>query len=266
MAAPSTKRQRAARERLAEILDHPSSAFIIHYACQSFSQPQIYGSPRITSIAIRNIGTGQTTSYSIHEELELANIPVSDVHEHLDQLEFRMLDRYFVYLRENRNFRFLHWNMRDQKFGFPAIEHRFRTLGGTPFELPEQNRLDLAIIASDIYGSGYLPKPYLRNLAERNGLTIAGFLSGAEEPAAFANAQFARILQSTLCKVTVLSDVASLIHDSTLKTDATLWTLNRGRVREIWHRYQNDPVAAFISIAVSMGASFFAVLEFLNQR
>ena len=265
MAAPSPKRQRAARDRLAELFGHPASAFVIHYACQSFSQPQRYGSPRITSIAIRNIETGQTTAFSIHEELELANIPVSDVHAHFDQLEYRMLEKYFVYLRENRNFRFLHWNMRDQKFGFSAIEHRFRKLGGTPFELPEQNRSDLAIITSDIYGSGYLPKPYLQNLAERNGLTTAGFLAGAEEPAAFSNRQFARILQSTLCKVTVLSDAANLIHDGTLKTDATLWTLHGGRVREIWHRYQSDPVAAFISIAVSMGASFFAVLEYLDR-
>lgn len=245
---------------------HPASAFVIHYACQSFRQPQIFGSPRITSIAVRNLGTGQTVSFSIHEELELARIPLGDVHDYIDQLEFSMLEKYFLYLKENRNFRFLHWNMRDQKFGFSAIEHRFRTLGGTPFELPESNRLDLAILANDIYGSGYLPKPYLRSLAERNGLTTAGFLSDAEEPAAFANGQFARIMQSTLCKVAVLSEAAGLIHDRTLKTDATLWTLHGGRVREIWDRYQNDPVAAFISIAVSMGASFFAVLEILSQR
>jgi hypothetical protein len=29
--------------------------------------------------------------------------------------------------------KYVHWNMRDVNYGFQAIEHRFRVLGGEPY-------------------------------------------------------------------------------------------------------------------------------------
>jgi len=49
VAAPNPTRQKAAREGLGRLFVHPSSVFVIHYACESFNEAQGYASPRITA-------------------------------------------------------------------------------------------------------------------------------------------------------------------------------------------------------------------------
>jgi hypothetical protein len=41
-----------------------------------------------------------------------------------------MLDGYFAFVEAHRDSTFIHWNMRDENYGFAALEHRYRVLGG----------------------------------------------------------------------------------------------------------------------------------------
>ncbi len=55
-------------------------------------------------------------------------------------------------------------------YGFEAIEHRYKVLGGNPTEIPEQNRIDLNRLLIDIYGVGYIGHPSINkdNRIEQN--------------------------------------------------------------------------------------------------
>ncbi len=262
MAAPNPERQRASREKLKDLLAYPASVFVIHYACQSFNQGQKLGSPRVTAIAVRNVASSETTVFSINRESELARLGPVHILSRLDQLEYALLQKFFQFIELNRNNRFVHWNMRDATFGFAAIEHRFRVLGGTPVRLGETNKFDLARGLTDIYGSRYVQPPYIKSLARKNNLSLAGFLDGPSEAEAFEMGFYDQVQRSVLAKVRILFDVFHLAHDRTLKTDANWWTLNRGRAREAWEMLEHNPVYAFGAILVTAFGIGLKVLEY----
>ena len=59
--------RREAKKQLAKISDNRNNVVVIHYSCESFYDRPDGTSPRITSIAVRNLATGQTESFSIHQ-------------------------------------------------------------------------------------------------------------------------------------------------------------------------------------------------------
>ena len=65
-ASERLRRLRKARKQLTEINEKRGNVVVIHYSCESFYDRSDGTSPRITSIAVRNLATGQTESFSIH--------------------------------------------------------------------------------------------------------------------------------------------------------------------------------------------------------
>jgi hypothetical protein len=125
-------------QRIRELDDRHDSVVVIHYSCESFYDRTDGSTPRVTSIAVRNLGTGQTESFSIHKVAELKGIPVGNISAHYDSLEKEMLDEFGHFLQANSHCTWVHWNMRDINYGFQAIEHRHKVLGGVPpSRLPE---------------------------------------------------------------------------------------------------------------------------------
>lgn len=259
MAAPNPQRQREERERLARLFANPAATYVVHYACQSFSSPDYLGSPRVAAIAVRNLGSGTTESFSVHQEMELAKGPIR-----LDQCERQMLDRYFGFLEAHRGMSFLHWKMRDVKFGFAAIEHRYRVLGAEPFALSDHQKFDLSIMLANLYGSNYLPAPHFESIAERNGLSLADYIPGAQEPDAFRQGRYKAVLQSALCKAALIASAAQLANDRTLKTNAKWYALNTGRVREAVEMFDRNPVSAWTGLLASaLSVGFGIALKLL---
>ena len=264
MAAPNPNRQKLARESLARLFVHPSSVFVVHYACESFDQGQGYASPRVTAIALRNLGSGATTSFSIHSEVELARRRNNDV-AGFDVMEHSMLSRFFDFISRNPAATYLHWNMRDEKFGFAAIGHRFALLGGEPAAVHDSQKLDLSRLFAEMFGSDYVAKPYIVTLAELNRLSTSSFLSGPQEAQAFVQGQYYNVLQSVLCKVTLIAEVAQLASDRALKTEATWWTLNGGQLREAYEMFWRNPLRAVTSVIFGVGgAAFVLVVKLLG--
>ena len=144
-----------------------------------------------------------------------------------------MLGDYFEHLREHQGMNYLHWNMRDINYGFAAIEHRFRVLGGKPFVLDDNRKFDVARILIDIYGLAYAPHPRLEKLLAINDIKPLNFKTGAEEAAAFDNHEYVQLHQSTLRKVDVISNILCRVHDRTLKTNTTWWQMHGGGVRTV---------------------------------
>lgn len=98
--------------------------------------------------------------------------------------------------------------MRDVNYGFQVIEHRYRVLGGEPFEIQEDRKFDLARELITLYGVGYIGHPRFENLVKKNKITNRDFLTGAEEASAFDNRDYVRLHQSTLRKVDIILNVA----------------------------------------------------------
>lgn len=94
MSAIQFKRHKKARQTLASLFEKAGAVSVIHYSCESFYDRTDGSSPRITSIAMRKLDTGQTISISIHQQAELSSIPSRDIAVRYNELERKMLDTF----------------------------------------------------------------------------------------------------------------------------------------------------------------------------
>lgn len=234
-------RRKRAKAWLNELQRNEESSVAIHYSCESFYDRPDGSSPRITSIAIRNLATEQTRSFSIHLVAERNGVALSEIANHYDKLEKQMLDEYFEYVRLHQQYRWIHWVMRDVKYGFPAIEHRYQVLGGQPTAIEDSRKFNLASILVDLYGSSYVEHPRLLNVMRLNAISEMDFLDGTAEANAFTDGEFVKLHQSTLRKVDNLVAIYERTVRGELKTKAKLrdiyggvfpWLV--GHVQEHW--------------------------------
>jgi hypothetical protein len=212
--------RKKALSTISDIMNHSESVVIIHYSCESFYDRPDGSSPRITSIAVCNLATGQNTSFSIHQMAEREKVPHGEIEKNYNSLEKLMLDEFYMYVSGHLTHTWLHWNMRDINFGFAAIAHRYRVLGGEPIEIHESKLEDLARLIKAIYGASYIEHPRLERLVEKNIITKSDFLSGSKEADAFTNKEYVRLHQSTLRKAYILVNLIELVDNGTLKTNS----------------------------------------------
>lgn len=241
-ASKRLRHRRDAKAQLADITNNRQNVIVVHYSCQSFYDRPDGASPRITSIAVRNLATGQTTSFSIHQLAERDHKhSMEDINENYDELEKKMLKEFYEYAEKHHTHTWLHWNMRDINYGFPALEHRYKVFGGCPFEIHESRLCDLARLLVGLYGVGYVGHPRLTRLVEKNSISDLDFLTGEEEAEAFENGEYVKLHQSTLRKVDILANIVVRTADGTLKTNARLAEIYGGylafgkeTIREHW--------------------------------
>jgi len=207
-------------EIIDRIMDYPEDALIIHYSCESFKDRDDGNTSRVTSIAVRNLESGQTESFSIHKLAEQQKIEFTKIHDQYDNLEKEMLGEFFDFLNNNQGKMWIHWNMRDINYGFSAIEHRFKVLQGKPFTLKENKKFDLSRAMNSLYGKEYIEHPKLAMLMKKNNFTDLNFIQGSDEADAFEDKQYIKLHQSTLRKVVVLSDIFEHMANGTLKTNS----------------------------------------------
>ncbi|MEA5419724.1 hypothetical protein VB712_10865 [Spirulina sp. CCNP1310] len=213
-------KRRKALNQLHEIEERQNTTLVVHYSCESFYDRSDGSTPRITSIAVHNFTSGQTESFSIHKIAELDNLLNTEIVDRYNHLERRMLDEFFDFLKMNEKYTWVHWNMRDINYGFQAIEHRYRVLGGNPIRLPEERKFDLARALMNVYGKNYIGHPRLESLTKKNKISDIGYLNGPDEAIAFEAREFVKLHQSTLRKVNVIANILEQTLEGNLKTDA----------------------------------------------
>ena len=216
MGSPNPKKQRAGWKTLDSLLSERPHLWIIHYSCGSFYDRPDGQSPRITSIAVRNVQSAQTRSFSIHQVTEQKGVPFAEIDKQYDALEPQMLTAFYSHVSCFQGTKYIHWNMRDINYGFAAIEHRHRVLGGQPVVIEDDRKIDLACLLVDIYGVDYAAHPGLTALLSRNAVQPKDFLNGKKESQAFENRNFVALPQSTLRKVDILADILERAHDRQL--------------------------------------------------
>ena len=208
-------KHKLAREKFNDIDSNPRKYLIIHYSCDSFYDTVEGKSPRITSIAVYDYGSGQTASFSLHRIAEQEDVNM--VAENFDRLEKKMLEGFFAYAKEHSSCLWIHWNMRDSNFGFNAIEHRYSVLRGKPYKIPDQQKIDLSRELINYYGANYIDHPRMEKLLQYNDIRVKDYLSGPQEAEAFRKGEYVRVHMSTLRKVTVFAEILDRAINNTLK-------------------------------------------------
>ncbi len=260
MSETNYKKQKRARSTLDYLFQHADTTLIIHYSCESFYGWQRKSSPRITSVAIRCLDSGQTNSFSIHQIAERKS-ELEAIDSDYDNLERQMLKEFYEFVDRHKECRWLHWNMRDLNYGFQALEHRFRVLGGEPTIIADNQKFDLARILINIYGVGYTGHPRMPTLLAKNHITPLNFMSGAEEAAAFEAKNYVGLHQSTLRKVNVIANIAGRAHDQNLKTNTRWWDLHGGSLKGLVDWFNANPVWLLV---VSVAGVVGLIVPFLS--
>jgi hypothetical protein len=202
-----------------EMKKHPENFYLIHYSCQSLYDDNQKLSPRITSIAITHYASEQTISFSTHAIAEELHISRETVRDRFDEVERKLLQDFYDFVRDRRDKYWVHWNMRNLSFGFEHLEHRYRVLDGINAPvIPVERRLNLNDILANRYGGRYAAHPKLKSLMELNGGVHRHFLTGEEEVRAFEANEFIRMHNSTLCKVGFLNSTIQKLLSGTLRT------------------------------------------------
>ncbi|TDX36946.1 hypothetical protein C7954_1462 [Halanaerobium congolense] len=216
------KKRQKAKDTLSGLINNDENVLIIHYSCESFYNIKDGRTPRVTSIAIRFFESGQTKSFSIHKIAEREGIALDEIESDYDDLEYKMLNEYFEFVKEHKNYNWIHWNMRDMNYGFEAIKNRFSVLDGEPVKIKESKKYDLARIMVSLYGLNYIGHPRLKKLVEKNGITKRDFLTGKREAECFESKEFVKLHQSTLRKVDIFQTIIERWANNSLETNSNI--------------------------------------------
>jgi hypothetical protein len=265
-AAERYRRRQAARKELTELTAHERSTATIHYSCESFYDRADGSSPRITSLAVRNLATGQTASFSIHQIAEREHVGPAQIENEYNRLEKQMLEEFYKYAGERKDFKWLHWNMRDINYGFAALAHRFRVLGGTPVEIHESALFDLVRQLIAMFGPGYISHPRLTNLMKLNGISDKDFLTGQQEADAFNAKEYVKLHQSTLRKVDVISNIFNRTTAGTLKTNARKSEIYGSTFGYYVELFRDHPIMVVIAFAASLASIASVLLWFVSKK
>ncbi|MBP0637534.1 hypothetical protein J8I34_19445 [Cupriavidus sp. AcVe19-6a] len=257
------KKWKRACKQLDELFVAPEHTVVVHYSCESFYDRENPHSPRVTSIAVRNLDSGQTTSFSIHLVAERKGL-LDSIADHYDALECEMLTGFFDNMRARTHCKWMHWNMRDANYGFEALENRHRALGGQPITLDERNRYDLSRILVSMFGNAYIGHPRLEKLMALNHITTRDFLTGQQEADAFDGQEFVKLHQSTLRKVDVLANLAERAHNGSLKTHATWWQRHGRSVSAVGEWLKEHWLLSGLGAIMGLGTAIYKALPWLQ--
>lgn len=208
------------KKTLSSLLEKKDKVLIIHYSCESFITT--HGkTPRITSICIRNLGTGQNKTFSIHLQAQFDGLEFNNLSDQdYDNVEKSLLSDFYTYTDNYKDYNWIHWNMRDANYGFEAIANRFRILGGKPIYLAYDRTIDLPRVLGKIYTSGFeknKPSGRLLNIANRNKISTLNALTGKEEADAFDNKEYLKLHISTLRKIDIIETIIDRVDKNEIK-------------------------------------------------
>lgn len=92
------ERHKNAKNTLRKIYDNKSDYLLIHYSCESFYDIKDGRTPRVTSVAIKELESRQIKSFSIHKVAEEKGIDASAIFANYDLLEKTMLEQLNAYM------------------------------------------------------------------------------------------------------------------------------------------------------------------------
>ena len=204
-----------------------SDYVFIHYARQNCFEDAYEKGPRVIAIVAMNAESGQTMVFSLRKIADAYGYDFFDITEsEKDEIEKEMLSSFFEYIKQNTQKKWLHWNMKNNNFGFSAIEERFKNLGGDPTHLEENTLFNISVLLRKKYGTNFaqdapwngkvMGKMY--DIFALNGIADSYILNGEQEIKEYILKNITSIEQSILGKVKAFQVLAEKASDNDLKT------------------------------------------------
>ena len=195
---------------------------------------------------------------------ERNSISHDQISSRYDELEKEMLAEFNEFLAQHKDKWWIHWNMRDMNYGFPAIAHRCRVLGLEPTELSDDRLLDLARTMYRLYGATYAPHPRLKSIVEMNRISNKDMLDGQQEADAFDRGEYVKLHQSTLRKVDILASLLERVEDGQLKTASSHREQYGSRLAALAAVLQDHPLAIVVLAAAGLVGLITTVIGWIT--
>ncbi len=237
------KIEKAIEQKITSLEEGLNRIAIVHYSCESFLDVKT-GSPTIVSIAIKDLSSGQVTTFALCDS----------------ESEEKMLGAYFQHLNNNRDELYVHWNMNDTVYGFEAIRNRYSQITGQQgIIIPSDQLFDLDDLVEKKYGKHYAPHPKLYHLAKINRYSMLGFRSGKDEAELFKQSAFFENKLSTIRKVHIIANILEdFLYDRLLTDNRKFASL----VRRIEENTLYKAIAIIATLA-ALASIVWAIFELL---
>lgn len=220
-----SKERRKGLKETTYILGSRNDVFSIHYSCESFNKTKS-STPRVTSLSIYNLATGEQKTFTLHIEAQLKKYNCKRLSKNeLDASERSLLNKFYKFIKAHQGCLWVHWNMKNSKYGFDALSIRYNFLTGKPApNIRVQDQYDLKVMLRKLYGPNFEVdkcESKLLNLVRRNSLSLRGMLLGIEEANAFTAKNYQAVMESSQSKAEAIGLLMKAAGEKTLKVNAS---------------------------------------------
>ena len=211
---------------ISDYVKKKSNYIFIHYARQNCFSEAYEKGPRVIAIVAMNAESEQFSVFSLKKSADKQGkvfFELSDSEK--DIIEYNMLQDFFEYVKDNKDKVWLHWNMKNNNFGFSAIEDRFRMLKGNPSHFEEGKLINISVLLKKKYGMNYakdnmwngklMGKMY--DIFILNRITDSNILDGEREIIEYILKNVTSIEQSVLGKLKAFKVIMEKAADNVLK-------------------------------------------------
>lgn len=243
----SINEHKEANSIISDYVKKKSDYIFIHYARQNCFADAYEKGPRIIAIVAMNAESEQFVVFSLKKSAEKQGndfFKLSEMEQ--DQIEHDMLCDFFEYVNDNKAKTWLHWNMKNNNFGFSAIEDRFRSLKGDPIHFGESKLINISVLLKKKYGMNYakdnmwngklMGKMY--DIFILNNINDSYILDGEREIIEYILKNIIPIEQSVLGKLKAFKIIMEKTADNVLK--------NRGNVLKDVYGLSIQGIAKYI--------------------
>lgn len=256
MKSNSINAHKEANSVLEDFSKKKSDYIFIHYARQNCFEDAYEKGPRVIAIVVMNAENGQTMVFSLRKVADNYGCDFFEMSESgKDDIEKEMLQSFFEYAKQNTQKKWLHWNMKNNNFGFSAIEERFKNLDGEPIHFEENKLFNISVLLKKKYGTNFakdaswngkvMGKMY--DVFSLNEIVDSQILNGEQEIKEYILKNITSIEQSILGKIKAFQVIVEKASDNDLKTRGNMikdvYGLN---VRGIAQYIQDNAILALV--------------------
>ena len=227
MGSASIKMYKETNELLEKYASNRTGYVLIHYARQNCFSEIYEKGPRVVSIVVMNMGNEQMLTFSLLKSSENYGVDFfSLTDEEKDNVEYKMLESFYECVERNKDKTWLHWNMKNNNFGFYAINERYKCLGGTPFAFDDAKLVNISDLLKRKYGPNFardcqwkgeeVGKMY--DIFSLNKITDAKILGGEAEIKEYILKNLLSVEQSVLAKIKALKIIVEKLVNNVLVT------------------------------------------------
>lgn len=188
------------------------------------------------------------------------------------RLKKKLLSDFFSFVERNKSKVWIHWNMSSDNFGFKALEHRFRVLGGIPVIFDDSKKVNLSHLFVDLYDKDYAKHPRIDDLMKMNHIKPHDFFPGysdkpdiTDETNLLQQGRYKEIQISCLRKVDVFANFLNLAIDDELVVKTPRWKRYGITAKGLWAALNENfwfrPATYLVTLLI--GHFFQKIMDFI---